>query len=159
MANKRDEATTSSGRSRLPPPTAACRIASYRRSRLSPVGARCWAKKSSTSARTRALSAVSSSASRSTVSTGIEGLQPRRLAVASEGDLLDPRLGILEPGFAMALEAITFLIELDRPVERRFALLERADDLFEPLERGFEAQLADIGFGGGHGAVVTPSRS
>jgi hypothetical protein len=34
------------------------------------------------------------------VSTGIERLEPGRLAVAAERDLLDPRLGILQARFA-----------------------------------------------------------
>src|SRR6266700_1574747 len=124
-------------------------MAAYSRSRPSPVGASNLAKKPSTSARTRAASAFSCSASRSMVSTGIEGLQPRRLAVAAEGDLLDPRLRILEPRLAMALEPVAFLVQLDRPVERRLALLERAHDLLEPRERGLEAQLTDV-LNGGH---------
>src|SRR4051812_5848417 len=150
MANKRDAATVRSGRSRLPPPIAAWRIASNSRSRLSPVGASSLAKKLSTSARTRRPSASSSWASRSTVSTGIERLQPRRLAVVAERDLLDPRLRVLEPRLAMPLQPIAFLIQRDRLVERRLALLERAHDLLEPRKRGLEAQLPDIIFSGCH---------
>src|SRR6185295_12924312 len=116
----------------LPPPIAPCRIASYSASRLSPVGGRRRRKKSSTSARTRAASASSSLASRSMISTGIERLDARRLAVAAERDLLDARLGVLEARLAMPLEAVAFLIELDRLVERRLAFLEGAHDLLQP---------------------------
>src|SRR5206468_7349635 len=132
------------GRSLLPPPIAAWRIASKSRSRPSPVGASSRAKKLSTSARTRAASAFSSPAERSIVSTGIERLEAGRLAVATEGDLLDPRLRILQPRFAVALQPIALLVELDGAVERRFAFLERAHDLFEPRKRGLEAQLTDV---------------
>src|SRR5258708_6580695 len=91
------------------------------------------------------------------VSTGIEGLEPRRLAVAAEGDLFDPRLGVLEPRLAMALQAVALLVELDRLVERCLAFLERAHDLLEPGKRGLEAQLADVGrLGSGHGAACDP---
>src|SRR5437660_8451318 len=124
-------------------------MAAYSRSRPSPVGASSVAKKLSTSARTRAASSFSCSASRSMVSTGIEGLQPRRLAVAAERNLLDPRLRVLEACFAMALQSVTFLVQLDRPVERRLALLKRAHDFLEPRERCLEAQLADV-LNGGH---------
>src|SRR5438309_9762521 len=138
MANRRDAATVSSGRSLLPPPIAAWRMASNSRSRPSPVGARSLAKKLSTSARTRRASASSSCASRSMVSTGIEGLQPRRLAVAPERDLLDPRLRVLEPGLAVPPQPVAFLIEGDRLVERRLTFLERAYDLFQPGKRGLD---------------------
>src|SRR5215208_1052664 len=144
-----------SGRSLLPPPIAAWRIASYRRSRPSPVGASALAKKLSTSARTRFASAWSSLASRSMASTGIERLEPRRLAVAAERDLLDPRLSILEASLAMTLQPIPFLIELDRQIERRLALLQRAHDLLEPRERSLEAQLADV-FNSSHGSASDP---
>src|SRR6058998_766625 len=126
MANRRDAATVRSGRSLLPPPIAAWRMASNSRSRLSPVGANSLAKKLSTSARTWAASASSSCASRSIVSTGIEGLQPRRLAIASEGDLLNPRLRVLQARLAMALQPVALLVKLDRAVERRLALFECA---------------------------------
>src|SRR5438045_4054992 len=96
--------------------------------------------------------------SRSIASTGIERLDARRLAVAAEGDLLDPRLGFLEAGLAMPLEPVVLLIQLDRLVERRLALFERAHNLLEPRQRGFEAQLADVGFrSGGHRSFVVLS--
>jgi hypothetical protein len=60
---------------------------------------------------------------------------------------------------AMALQSIAFLVKLDRLVERRLALLERADDLLEPRKRGLEAQLADVGLSGGHGRLLTPDGS
>src|SRR4051794_12068845 len=150
IANRRDAATVRSGRSPLPPPIAAWRMASNSRSRLSPVGARSLAKKLSTSARTWAASASSSCASRSIVSTGIEGLQPRRLAIASEGDLLDPRLCVLQPRLAVSPQPVAFLVERDRLVERRLALLERANDLLEPRKRGLEAQSANVVFSVSH---------
>src|SRR5581483_1723589 len=90
------------------------------------------------------------------VSTGIEGLQPRRLAVASEGDLLDPRLRILEPRLAVPLQAIALLIELNRPVQRRLTLLERSDDFLETLQRRLKAHLADVCFSGSHGRTCGP---
>src|SRR5437763_9187706 len=128
---------------------AAWRMASNSRSRPSPVGASRRAKKLSTSAQTRAASAFSSPAERSIVSTGIERLEAGRLAVAAECDLLDPRLRVLEPRLAMALQPVALLIEFDRAVERRLALFERAHDLLEPRERSLEAQLADV-LNGGH---------
>src|SRR5438445_4564891 len=128
MANRRDAATVSSGRSLLPPPIAAWRMASNSRSRPSTGGASSLAKKLSTSARTRRASASSSWASRSIVSTGIEGLQPRRLAVAPERDLLDPRLRVLEPRLTVPPQLVAFLIEGDRVVERRLPFLERPYD-------------------------------
>src|SRR5207245_2229646 len=82
----------------------------------SPVGANSRAKKLSTSARTRAASAFSSPAERSIVSTGIERLEAGRLAVATECDLLDPRLCILQPGFTVALQPVALLVKLDRAV-------------------------------------------
>src|SRR4051812_44606004 len=120
-------------------------MASNSRSRPSPVGASSLAKKLSTSARMRRASASSSCASPSIVSTGIEGLQPRRLAVAPERDLLDPRLRVLEPGLAVAPQPVTFLVEGDRLVERRLTLFERAHDLFEAGKRRLETQFADVG--------------
>src|SRR5438309_8526448 len=138
MANSRDAATVTNGRSLLPPPIAAWRMASNNRSRLSPVGASSLAKKLSTSARTRRPSSSSSWASRSTVSTGIERLQPRRLAVAAERDLLDPRLRVLEPRLTVPPQLVAFLIEGDRLVERRLTFLERAYDLFQPGKRGLD---------------------
>src|SRR3954469_18770777 len=131
-------------------------MASYSCSRPSPVGASILAKKLSTSAETRAVSASSSAASRSMISTGIERLEARRLAVAAEGDLLDARLGVLQSRLAMALQPVAFLIELDRLVERRLALLEHAHDLLEPRERSLERQLADFGLSGGHGRACEP---
>src|SRR5690349_8580066 len=155
IANSFDAATVSNGRRRLPPPTAAWRIASNSRSRLSPVGASNLANKLSTSAETRGASVSSSWASRSMLSTGIEGLEPCRLAVAAECDLLDARLRVLEASLAMPPEPVALLVEVDRLVERRLALLERAHDLFEAPQRILEAQLADVGFGGCHGAILT----
>src|SRR5438270_1963116 len=139
IAKSREAAMVSIGRSLLPPRMAAWRMASNSRSRPSPVGASSRAKKLSTSARTRAASAFSSPAERSIVSTGIERLEAGRLAVATECDLLDPRLCVLQTCFAVALQAIALLIELNRAVERRFALFECAHDLFEPRERSLEA--------------------
>src|SRR3954464_11735361 len=135
IANSRQAAMVSIGRSLLPPPMAAWRMASNSRSRPSPVGANSRAKKSSTSARTRAASAFSSLAERSIVSTGIERLEAGRLAVAAERNLLDPRLRILQTRFAVALQPIALLIQLDRSVERRLALFQRAHNLFQPRER------------------------
>src|SRR5437763_16982503 len=112
IANNREAAMVSIGRSLLPPPIAAWRMASNNRSRPSEVGASSRAKKSSTSARTRAASLFSSPAERSIVSTGIERLEAGRLAVAAERDLLDPRLRILQPRFAMALQPVALLLEL-----------------------------------------------
>src|SRR5262249_29441746 len=57
------------------------------------------------------------------------------------------------------LQPVALLIERDRLVEWRFALLERADDLLEPHERRLEAQLADVGIrSGGHEYVSDPRR-
>src|SRR3954465_2202470 len=114
IANNREAAIVSIGRSLLPPPIAAWRMASNSRSRPSPVGASSRAKKLSTSARTRAASAFSSPAERSIVSTGIERLEADRLAVAAERNLLDPRLRVLQAGFAVALQPIALLVQLDR---------------------------------------------
>src|SRR3954447_14288139 len=149
IANRRDAAMVSIGRSLLPPPMAAWRIASNSRSRPSPVGASSRAKKLSTSARTRAASAFSSPAERSIVSTGIERLEAGRFAVAAERNLLNPRLRILQTRFAVALQPIALLIEFDRTVERRLAFLQRAHDLLEPRKRSLEAQLTDV-LNGGH---------
>src|SRR4051795_6200651 len=124
-------------------------MASNSRSRPSPVGARSRAKKLSTSARTRAASAFSSPAERSIVSTGIERLEAGRLAVAAERNLLDPRLRILQTRFAVALQPIALLIQLDRSVERRLALFQRAHNLFQPRERSLKAQLTNV-LNGGH---------
>src|SRR6185369_16497561 len=100
--------------------------------------------------------ASSNPASRSTVSTGIERLDARGLAVTAEGNLLDPRLGFFQARLAVALQPVAFLVELDRPVERRLTLFERTYDLLEPGKRGLEAQLADVGrLSGGHGRLVT----
>src|SRR3954471_11822254 len=115
-------------------------MASYSCSRPSPVGASILAKKLSTSAETRVVSASSSLASRSMISTGIERLDARRLAVAAERDLLDPRLRVLEPRLAMAFQPVPLLVQLNRLIERRFAFFERAHDLLEARERRFEAQ-------------------
>ncbi len=42
----------------------------------------------------------------------------------------------------MMAEAVAFLIELDRLVERCLAALEQTNDLLEPREGRFEAQFA-----------------
>src|SRR5689334_2464946 len=91
------------------------------------------------------------------VSTGIERLEARGLAVASECDLLDPRLRVLEPRLAMPPQPVAFLVELDRLVERRFALFQRADDLLEAPQGVLEAQLFDVTrSGSGHGLDCEP---
>src|SRR5690348_13841132 len=91
------------------------------------------------------------------VSTGIEGLESRRLAVAAERNLLDARLRVLEPSLAMAPQPVAFLVQLDRAVERRLALFKRAHDLLEALKRRLEAQLFDVaGLGIGHGVKFGP---
>ena len=125
--------TVSSGRSRLPPPIAAWRIASYSRSRPSPGDFEAVGRTSaSTSADTRSrLGVEGRPRPRSTSSTSIERRRAGRLAVGAERDLLDPRLRRLEPRLAMPLQPVAALVELDRLVERRLAVLERADDLFE----------------------------
>ena len=69
------------------------------------------------------------------------GAVPARLAVGAERDPLDPRLRRLQPRFAVALQPVAFLVELDRLVERRFALLQHPDDLLEPRKRVLETQL------------------
>ena len=61
-------------------------------------------------------------------------------------------LGVLQPRLAMALQPVALLVEFDRTVERRLALLERAHDLLEARERRLEAQLADVFSAGGHGS-------
>ena len=134
---------SAAGRSRLPPPIAAWRIASYSRSRLSPGGASSCAKKPSTSARHAAGFGVElGPASRSRSQPASNGFDARRLAVGAERDLLDPRLRRLQPRLAMALQPVAALVELDRLVERRLALLERAHDLLELGQRRLEAQFA-----------------
>src|SRR5882724_7858210 len=92
------------------------------------------------------------------VSIGIERLDARRLAVAAEGNLLDPRLRILEARLAMPFQPVAFLIQLNRLIERRLTLFERAHDLFEPCERRLETQLTDVG-SGGHGRACGPRQS
>src|SRR3990170_5141525 len=140
MANNCAAALVSSGRRRLPPPTAACRIASYKWSRASPLFSSSREKKLSISADRRFDSASKSALERSMISTPIERGRARRLAVGAEGDLLDARLGSLQPRFAMALQAVAFLVQLDRLVQRRLAALEQPDDLLEPRKRRLEAQ-------------------
>src|SRR4051812_48914483 len=159
IANSCAAAMVSSGRSRLPPPIAPCRMASYNRARPSLGGVKSRAKKSSTSAQTRADSASSSLASRSIVSIGIERLEAGGLAVAAEGDLLDARLRVLEASLAVTLEPVAFLIERDRLVERRLALLQRTHYLFEALQRILEAQLAGVCSIGCHGSGSDPHGS
>ena len=44
----------------------------------------------------------------------------------------------------MAPQPVTFLVKLDRPVERRLAFLERANDLLESPKGVLEAQLFDV---------------
>jgi hypothetical protein len=70
-------------------------------------------KKLSISADRRFDSASKSALERSMISTPIERGRARRLAVGAERDLLDARLGGLEPRLAMALQAVAFLVELD----------------------------------------------
>src|SRR5687767_16012047 len=89
MANNCAAALVSSGRSRLPPPTAAWRIASYNRSRASPLFSSNREKKLSISADRRFDSASKSALERSTISTPIERSHAGRLAVGAERDLLD----------------------------------------------------------------------
>ena len=56
----------------------------------------------------------------------------------------------------MALQAIAFLVEFDRLVERRLAALEQPDDLLEPRQRRLEAQLAGrLTLGSGSAASIT----
>src|SRR5687767_3231208 len=140
MANNCAAALVSSGRSRLPPPTAAWRIAWYNRSRASPLFSSRREKKLSISADRRFDSASKSALERSMISTPIERGRARGLAVGTERDLLDARLGGLQPRLAMALQPVAFLVELDRLVERRLATLEQPDDLLEPCKRRLEAQ-------------------
>src|SRR4051794_33760330 len=96
----------SSGRSRLPPPMAAWRIAAWRRARLSRVGLRRLAKSGSSAGDAGFASAATARASRSMVSTGIERLELGRLAVGAERDLLDPCLRVLEPRLAVAPQPV-----------------------------------------------------
>src|SRR5687768_5129512 len=88
----------------------------------------------------------------------VEGCGAGRLAVAAELDLLDPRLRRLQPRLALLLQPVAFAVELDRFIERGLAALEPADDLLEPLQRGFEGELGN-GFGRvGHGPSIGPGR-
>src|ERR1041384_5836407 len=50
---------------------------------------------------------------------------------------------------------VAFRVELDKTVDRRLALLQRAHDFVEPRERRFEAQLTDV-LNRGHGSVSPP---
>src|SRR5215217_5842295 len=131
IANRRDAPMVRSGRRRFPPPIVAWRMASKSCALPSVMVGRSSSNSSSMSVATRAASASSSLRVRSIVSTGIERLHARGLAVAAEGDLLDTGLRILQARLAMPLQPVAFLVQLDRLVERRFALLERADDLLE----------------------------
>ena len=56
------------------------------------------------------------------------------------------RLRRLQPRLALLLQPVALAVERDRLVERRLAALELADDLLEPLQRRFEAELGDILF-------------
>src|SRR5688500_5114384 len=135
---------------------AAWRIAAKRRDLPSPGSARRSAKKRSISTESRAASASKLVRPRSIVSSGIERFQPSRLAVGAERDLLDPGLRVPQPRLAVALEALTFLIQRDRGVERRLTLFERAHDLLQPGKRGLEGQLVDLGLGTGHDRFHDP---
>src|SRR3712207_7647943 len=51
---------------------------------------------------------------------------------------------------SMPFQPVALLVQLDRTVQRRLALLKRAHDLLEPPQRVLEAQLTHIGLGSGH---------
>src|SRR5688500_11590570 len=114
MANNCAAALVSKGRSRLTPPTAAWRIASYSRPRGSAGDVSKREKKLSISADRRTASASHSARLRSMPSTAIEGRDAGGLAVGAERDLLDARLCRLQPRLAMALQPVAFLVQLDR---------------------------------------------
>jgi hypothetical protein len=52
----------------------------------------------------------------------------------------------------MTLQSVTFLVKLDRLVERCFAFLKRANDLLEPRKGRFETQLIYV-FSTGQGRL------
>src|SRR5688572_21960341 len=117
IANSRAAATASSGRKRLPPPIAAWRMASNRRSRWSPGERSKWVKIASTARETRRDSRSSATEGLSSMSIDIERLRAGGLAVGAERDLIDPGLGGLEPRLAMPLQPVAALVKLDRLVE------------------------------------------
>src|SRR4029450_13095676 len=143
IANRRAAATASNGRKRLPPPIAAWRMASNSRSRLSPGGRSKCANIASTARETRRDSRSMATPGRASMSIDIEGLRAVRTAVRAKRDLLDAHLRRLEPRLAVPLQLVPTLVELDRFIERRAALLERAHDGFELSQSLLEAHLLD----------------
>src|SRR6185312_10335508 len=147
---------TKNERRRLPPPSAAYRMASISLA-SGPTGAGSIA---SSSASTKAF------ASASAVSTGTETaafmrsgeihrLGGTRTAGAMH-DLLETALGGLQFGFAMCLERLAAFVEDDGVLQIDLALLQTADDGLQLLEGGLETQRFDRGGGnfrfglGGH---------
>ena len=90
----------------------------------------------------RGLRSVEASATRRAV--GVERHGAVRLSIPAELYLLDAGLRRLEPRLALLLQAVAFAVKLDGLVERSFAALELANDLFEPLQGRFERKPADL---------------
>src|SRR5688572_9357177 len=86
------------------------------------------------------------------LSSSIERFRALRLAVRPERDLLDPRLGGLQPRLAVSLQPVAALVKLDRFIERRLPLLEAAHNLLQLGQRRLETQLLDVAFC--HGATL-----
>ena len=84
-------------------------------------------------------------APRGTVSLGVERDGAGGLAVGALDDLLDPRLRRVEPRLAMPPQRLAPFVETDRFLERHFAALELADDVFERAQGLLEAHLGDFG--------------
>src|SRR5262245_55404727 len=90
------------------------------------------------------LASIASAAADTPASSSIEGLRTLRLAVGAERDLFDPRLRCLQSRFAVPLQPVAALVELDRFIERRLPLFEAANDLLELGESRLEAQVLDV---------------
>src|SRR6478735_8111747 len=129
--NSSAAARTSKGRSLLPPPIAAWRIASYRRARASSGTVSRFSKARSMSAATVSIALRSVIGTTPIVeSAGIERLAAARISVGPERDLFDPRLCRLELRLALRAELVALRIELNRFGEGRVAAFETMDDRF-----------------------------
>src|SRR3954469_1752394 len=75
----------------------------------------------------------------------VERRRPGRLAVRTDGDLLDAGLGALQQRLAVLLQGLAALVDRDRVLEGHVALLEPLHDGLELLERLLEGQARDFG--------------
>src|SRR5690606_16041434 len=81
------------------------------------------------------------------------------LPIGPGNDLLDPGLGGVEPGLAMAAQALSPLVEPDRFLQWHVTAFELADHVFQRAQRLLEAHRGDVWliFFHGRGLAAMPA--